>query len=92
MKTRLTPIMIITVLALALVAPSTIFAYGRGETSTDQGLAQAPSSTGKSTDTSTKIEAPKSLADIQYSFREVAQKVPLWLRWTSPSRCRPTRL
>jgi Do/DeqQ family serine protease len=65
--------LIIAVLALAVAAPSLLIAYGRGEKSDSQNIAQNVST--QQADTQAMAEATKNLATIQVSFREVAKKV-----------------
>jgi Do/DeqQ family serine protease len=62
--------LILPVLALALVAPSLLFGYGRAEKT---GGASAGASS--PADTQAMAEATKNLATIQYSFREVVKNI-----------------
>jgi len=73
MKQHSMKLVMIVVLALLVAAPSLMFASGRAEKTTGQSVAQA--SAAPAGDTTAMAEATKNLATIQYSFREVAQKV-----------------
>jgi Do/DeqQ family serine protease len=66
---------VIAALAFLLVASFATFASGRAEKTSGQSIAQGTSQNASTVDPQAMAEATRNLATIQFSFREVAQKV-----------------
>ena len=75
MKHYYTRFIVVAALVLLVAGPSMAFSLGRAEKTSGQDAAQSSSTSGQASDSPGMAEATKNLATIQYSFREVAQKV-----------------